>query len=110
MSNVISERVNTAESIDKIRSLNGQEMTDVISAGSSQRTPFLSEAVGWKIGAVTHPLPKLLELLRDLMRGLRQDPLRSSEEANGLTQGSSWAPNTRSDNYSRWKIEWSSIT
>ena len=50
-----------------------------------------------KFRAVTDPLTKLLELLCDLMKDLRQVPLRRNEETSNLMQGLSRAPTHRSD-------------
>ena len=93
MSNFITERVNAAETNDKIRRLNGQGGKDVKTAGSRQSTPVTSEEKARQIRAITDLLSEQLELLFDLMRDLRQVPL---EESFVLTQSSSKVPNTKS--------------
>ena len=60
MSVPISRRAYTAETSYGTPCLNGNEMTDVNSADSSQSTPLMSKEVTRHIRAVTDPLSKQL--------------------------------------------------
>ena len=74
--------------------LNGQESRDINNADSSQTIPVMSEKVARQLRALTDLLSEQLDLLCDVMKDLRQDPISRSEENNGLIQGSSpAAPN-----------------
>ena len=68
MSNPITERVNTTEVNDETRSLNGRELTDVSSAGSSLGGPVTSEEITRQNKGATDLLTEQLELLCYLMR------------------------------------------
>ena len=89
MSKPICPGVNTAETNNKTRSLDRQELSDVDIAGSSQIAPITTEEVARHIRAVNDPLSKELELLCDLMKELRQARLRRNKNSSGLIQGSS---------------------
>ena len=72
-------------------------MADVNSADCSPGIPVASVEVARQIRAVTDPLSKLIKLLRDLMKDSQYSSFRRNGETSDLTQGSSRAPNTKSD-------------
>ena len=86
-----STGVHNGDSDNEESSLDGHAMTDVKSAYNSPGTPIMSE-VARKVGALTDPQPKQLELLRHQLKDLRQGALRRCEETSSLTQDLSRAP------------------
>ena len=66
-----------------------------------RETPFRPEEVERQIKAATCPLNKKLKRFRDAKRNLRQNSLKSTEEANNLGQGLSWTSGSRSYNFKK---------
>ena len=80
--------MNSTETNDYPSTLNGPDLVDVNSAGSSQNNSLKSGKAARQIKAVTGPLFKQLYLLRNLKKDLRQGLVRRNEETSGLFQGS----------------------
>ena len=93
-----SEDVNTNVTGDKTHRLGSQEVEDVGKAATGASVPITSEEVARQIKAATDPLTKQLEKLCDLMRELRRDAPRRSEETSGLVQG---PPRLRGDRFDK---------
>ena len=70
-------------------------MAEVHSADICPITPGTSETVARDIIVATNPFFKKRDFFCDLMKDLRLGFFRRNEEASGLTQVSSGAPNTR---------------
>ena len=84
-----SAEVNTSLTGDETHSLGIHEVEEVGNAATNSSVPISSEEAARQIKAATNPLTKQLEKLCDLLRELRRDAPRRSEETSGLIQGPS---------------------
>ena len=84
-----SQEVKTKLTGDETHSLGSHEVEDFGNVATSSSAPITSEEVPRQIKAASDPLTKQLERLCDLMRELRRDTCRLSEETSGLFQGPS---------------------
>ena len=84
-----SQEVKTKLTGDETHSLGSHEVEDFGNVAASSSAPITSEEVPRQIKAANDPLTKQLEKLCDLMRELRRDTCRLSEEISGLFQGPS---------------------
>ena len=83
------KEVKTSLTGDEIHSLGSHEVEVVGNATTSSSVPIRSEKIARQIKAATNLLTEQLEKLCDLMRELRRDAPRLSEETSGLNQGPS---------------------
>ena len=105
MSTPNSEEVNTSMTGDETHSLDSHEVVNVGNAATSSRTPITSEEVARQIKVATDPFTKHLVKFCDLMRKLRRDASRRSEETSGLIQGPLEPRSDRFDNFF-WEVYW----
>ena len=94
-----TEEVNTSIMGDETHTLGSHEIEDVGNAATSSSAPITSEEVPRQIKTATAPLNRHLEKLCDLMKELRRDYPRRSEETSGLTQGPSRPHGCRFDTH-----------
>ena len=80
---------------DETHSLDSHEPEDAGNVAASSSVPITSKEVARQIKVATDPLTKQLEKLCDLMKELRRDTSRRSEETSGLVQGPSRPRATR---------------
>ena len=99
-----TEEVKTSLTGDETHSLCSHEVEDVGNAASSSSTPITSEEVARQIEAAPDPLTKLLENLCDLMKELRRDSPKPSEETSSLAQGPSRPLGNSFDSCLTWKL------
>ena len=76
------EKMNTSMTGDKTFSLGSHEVEDVGNAAASSSPPITSEEVVRQIEVAIDPLTRQLEKLCDLMKQLRRDTWRRSEETS----------------------------
>ena len=74
---------------ERTHSLDSNEVEEVNSAGTSLGVPIKLEEVARQIRAATDPLTKQLKKLCELMKELRRDTTRRSEETSVSVQGPS---------------------
>ena len=80
------EELNISKTGDQTHSLSSHEVEDFGNAAANSSVPITSEEVARQIKAATDFLTKQLEKLCNLMRELRRDKSRRSEETSGLIQ------------------------
>ena len=81
-----SEEVSTSMTGDETLSLGSHEVEDVGNATAISSVPLRSEEPTRHFKVATDPLIQQVEKLSHLMKELRRDTSRPSEEASGLVQ------------------------
>ena len=90
-----SKEVDTSLTDDQTHGLGSHEIEDVGNAATSSSVPITSKEVARQIKSATDPLTKQLEKFSELIRELRRDAPKRSEEFRvsrdhepiGLTEG-----------------------
>ena len=82
-----SDEVNASLTSDETHSLGSHEVEDVGNAATSSSALLTSQEIARRIRAPTDPLTKQSDKLCDLMREVRRDTSRRSEETSGLVEG-----------------------